>query len=135
MTFDRDCYENEDFREISCAGQELSRMKFIRCRFDSGDFSDTVFDHCTFESCTFVNTRLGGARFSHCGVLNGVFRYARLFSSEFIQCKMTGSTLTDADCACLVIDGGDWSFAGAGILQDGFFRRSLCPRRSAPVPV
>ena len=42
-------------------------------------------------------------------MVNSAFPYASLFAVSFEECKMTGSSLAEADASALTVQGGAWS--------------------------
>ncbi len=109
--FLNDCYENESFDGIVLEPCELSGKKFIKCSFDSADFSQaTRIYKCTFENCSFVSAVFNGIDLKSCAFLNCKFKFGKFFSTKFDGCKMTGSSFIYAECSFLDIVGGDWSY-------------------------
>ena len=111
MQLDKDCYENEDFSSLILEMEDISKKKFTGCKFRRADFSDvSVIYGCTFDTCDFAGARLNGVNIKQSAFLSCQFNGASFFGTRLENSKMTGSDLTNTDCALLQIDGGDWSY-------------------------
>lgn len=109
--FEKDEYINEDFSNYQAEEPELSKLKFQSCNFTSADFGDVdIIFGCVFRECNFSGAAFGGVKLRNCSFLNCRFPYANLFATIFENCKMTGSALSETDCALIDIIGGDWSY-------------------------
>ena len=125
MQFDEVSYENEDFSGVIMEMEDISKKKFTGCNFRRADFSDvSVIYGCTFDTCDFAGARLNGADIRHSAFLSCQFKSASFFGTRLESCKMTGSDLTNTECALLQIEGGDWSYTNLRKLS--FQKQNLC---------
>jgi fluoroquinolone resistance protein len=105
--FENDYYEN--FSNCIITIKDLSKKKFVKCNFQSADFTDieTIFK-CAFDSCNFLSAQLNGVHVLDSEFLSCKFKYTNFFATVLDECKMTGSEFTDSDSLSQIV-GGDWS--------------------------
>ena len=48
--FEQKEYDGQDFAGLKEPEQQMEELKFHDCRFDGGDFSESVFKNCSFEN-------------------------------------------------------------------------------------
>jgi fluoroquinolone resistance protein len=90
---------------------ELTRVRFERCRFDDVDLTEAVLTGCVFVECELANVRLNAAVLTRTALLQCTLRRCNLFGAELRDCKLTGTTIKDCELRPLTVDGGDWSYA------------------------
>ena len=108
--FENDHYENQNFSNCVIKMDDLTKKKFVKCKFKSADFSDiiTIFN-CTFDSCDFESTQFNGVHIKNSAFLSCKFKNTNFFASKLEECKMTGSSFVDSDSLSEIV-GGDWSY-------------------------
>lgn len=84
-------------------GETLEDCRFVQCRFDSADLSETAFHNCSFyddkqqTGCSFQNAQMKDASFKNCDLTMADFKYIQALGLEMRECKATGADFAGAN--------------------------------------
>jgi uncharacterized protein YjbI with pentapeptide repeats len=86
------------------------------CRLENLDGKTLLFERCILDRVALPNSKLGfvklkDVRLVGCDLANVEFRAFQATRSEFLECRMTGLRLGEAECQDLLISRGDQSYS------------------------
>jgi adenylate cyclase class 1 len=94
------------------AGSLCSKVRFMRCTFESCDFEDARFFDCSFEDCVFSLCSLAGATLAGCTLLAVRLHECCLWGAGLYDSTLCGVRLRGSDAS-----GSQWSGVRAGGLE------------------
>jgi fluoroquinolone resistance protein len=103
-------YAHLDFSGDDWTGLEVKGSQFDHCQFRGTLLTEWMTQSCIFTLCDFSGAHFNASQHTRSAFLNCQFRMANLFSTKFVECKMTGSSFEESNLDALTIQGGDWSY-------------------------
>lgn len=92
------------------SNRHVDAWEFERCCFRYADLAGLVTTNCRFVSCDLTGVDLTASTHTGSAFTNCRFEGARLSTATFLDCKLTGSEMTDTATMGLSIRHGDWSY-------------------------
>lgn len=102
MSFNRDTYYQDDFRNLAILNETIKSIEFEECKFTGCSFIDCAFEKCKFISCTFndcilsavnpMNCNFSEVKFSGCKAIGCDWtKTSQIQELEFTNCQINYS--------------------------------------------